>query len=390
MNWQRNLWCLWSGCIISSASYTMLIPFLPLYLLDLGVTGTAINLWSAIVFSVTFFISALMSPYWGRKADKSGKRRMLIRAGFSLAAAYFLGSLVRNPIELFMVRILQGFATGFVPAALSIVASTAPKEKIGFSLGIMQTATLVGSIIGPLFGGTLSHLFGIRMSFIVAACIMFIGTLVVSLFVTEPARNEVPQASGVIDDLKTAFNNLILLEMLVLLFIAQIAVMVLQPLITLYVAELQGQLEGTVLISGIIFSLAGIAGAIAAPLWGKGGQKAGFSQVLISGFLGAGLFNSLQFFVGDIWSFALLQFIFGFFIAGIYVAVNAIVVANTNEGFRGRAFGLTMSANQLGSMFGPLIGGVVSGWIGIKFIFIYTGIFLIIVGFVIWRQRGKY
>lgn len=367
----------------------MLIPFLPLYLFDLGVTSKNINLWSGIVFSVTFLISAIMSPYWGRQADKSGKRRMLIRAGFSLTIAYFLGAFVRSPIELFMVRIFQGFATGFVPAALSIVASTVPEEKMGFSLGIMQTATLVGSIVGPLIGGILSHLFGIRMSFIVAASIMFVGTCAVSLLVTEPTRTEVPSASGIIDDLKTAFRNRTLLDMLVLLFVGQVAVMVLQPLITLYVAELQGQLEGAVLMSGIIFSLAGIAGAIAAPLWGKGGQKVGFFKVLVIGFVGAGAFNSCQYFVGDIWRFGLVQFTFGFFIAGIYVAVNTIVVTSTNASFRGRAFGLTMSANQLGSMLGPLIGGMVSTWIGIKLIFVYTGVFLIIVGLFIWIRKRE-
>jgi len=365
----------------------MLIPFLPLYLFELGVTSTSINIWTGIVFSITFLISAIMSPYWGRQADKFGKRRMLIRAGFSLSIAYFLGAFVHSPIQLFMVRVFQGFSTGFVPAALAIVASTVPAEKIGFSLGIMQTATLVGSIIGPLIGGILSHIFGIRLSFIVAGSSMFIGTCALSLLVTEPTRTEVPTASGVIDDLKTAFNNPMLRQMLGLIFIAQMAVMVMQPLITLYVAELQGQLEGAVLTSGIIFSLAGIAGAIAAPLWGKGGQRVGFSKVLIIGFLGAGVFNSLQFFVVDIWKFGLLQFIFGFFIAGIYVAINTIVVTSTQASFRGRAFGLSMSANQLGSMLGPLIGGLVSVWIGIKLIFVYTGVFLMIVGVVMWRRR---
>ena len=108
--------------------------------------------------------------------------------------------------------------------------------------------------------------------------------------------------------------------------------------------------------------------------------------MLTIGFVGAGAFNSCQYFVGDLWRFGLLQFVFGFFIAGIYVAINTIVVTSTKASFRGRVFGLTMSANQLGSMLGPLLGGMVSAWIGIKLIFVYTGVFLIIVGLVVWRR----
>ncbi|MEN6411579.1 MAG: MFS transporter [Veillonellales bacterium] len=388
MNWKRNLWSLWLGCILSSASYTMIIPFLPLYLLDLGAAEQDVTVWSGLVFSITFFVCALLAPYWGRRADKKGKRRMVIRAGFCLAIVYFLGSLVRNPLELFIVRLLQGFAAGFVPASMAIVASSVPEDKMGFSLGIMQTSMLTGGIIGPLFGGVLSHVFGIRASFVVAAASIFCGTVAVRLLVTEPTRSEMPQTGGsVINDLKIAFRNRLLREMLLLLIIVQMAVMVLQPLITLYVAQLQGQLEGAGLAAGIVFSLAGIAGAIAAPLWGRIGQKKGFFTILSLSFLGAGVFNICQYFGQNIWQFGALQFIYGLFLAGVFPAINTIVVNNTDADFRGRAFGLTMSANQVGSMLGPLFGGIVSVWLGIRPVFICAGALLLITGIVV---RSRY
>lgn len=253
---------------------------------------------------------------------------------------------------------------------------------MGFSLGMMQTATLTGSIVGPLFGGFLAHLFGMRASFQVSAAIIFVGTALVRLVVTEPPCTEPPQCGGVADDIKTAWHNRILVKMLALLLIVQMAAMVLQPLITLYVAELQGQLEGAVLTSGIVFSLAGIAGAIAAPFWGRLGQKAGFLKILVIGFIGAGVVNACQYFVSNIWQFGVLQFSFGLFIAAVFPAINTLVATNTDTCFRGRAFGLTMSANQLGAMIGPLIGGLASSWIGIKLIFVYTGAMLVVVGIV--------
>lgn len=373
--------------MLSGASYTMVIPFLPLYLLDIGVSQTEVNMWSGLIFSVTFLVGGLMAPYWGRCADRTGKRRMIMRAGFSLAVVYFLGAFVRNPVDLLIVRILQGFANGFVPASMAIVASSTPKDKMGFSLGFMQTALLIGGILGPLMGGSLSHFFGMRLSFVIAAGIIFLGTIGVGLFVTEPENTDPTCEEGsIIDDLKMAFTNRKLVEMLLLLFGVQMISMMLQPLITLYVAQLQGKMEGVVLTAGIVYSLAGIAGAMAAPTWGKFGQQKGFIKMLIIAFIGAGVFNLGQFFVSTVYQFSILQFLFGLFIVGVYPAINTIAVNSTEQAFQGRIFGLTTTANQLGSMVGPLVGGVISSWLGIGPVYLFTGSSLILIGIIVFLK----
>ena len=383
MGWRRNLWVLSIAVMLSGSSYTMVTPFLPLYLLDIGVSQSEVNVWSGVIFSISFLVSAIMAPYWGRHADKSGKRRMIMRAGFSLAVVYFLGAFVRNPVDLLLVRILQGFANGFVPASMAIIASSVPKEKMGFSLGVMQTTLLMGGILGPLMGGSLSHFFGMRLSFVIAAGIIFVGTVGVGILVKEPVNNEPPSEGSMLDDLKIAFNNRKLVEMLLLLFGAQMISMTLQPLITLYVAELQGNMEGVALTAGIIYSMAGIAGAISAPMWGKLGQKKGFIQILVIAFIGAGIFNMGQFFIVNIYQFSVLQFFFGLFIVGVYPAINTIAVNSTDKAFQGRIFGLTTTANHLGSMVGPLVGGMISSWLGIGPVFLFTGSVLIMIGLLV-------
>ncbi|MCC5463900.1 MFS transporter [Pelosinus baikalensis] len=389
MGWRRNLWVLSIAVMLSGSSYTMVIPFLPLYLLDIGVSQSDVNVWSGIIFSISFFVSAIMAPYWGRHADKSGKRRMIMRAGFSLAVVYFLGAFVRNPVDLLLVRILQGFANGFVPASMAIIASSVPKEKMGFSLGVMQTTLLMGGILGPLMGGSLSHFFGMRLSFVIAAGIIFLGTVGVGILVKEPVNNEPPSEGSMLDDLKIAFHNRKLVEMLLLLFGAQMISMTLQPLITLYVAELQGNMEGVALTAGIIYSMAGIAGAISAPMWGKLGQKKGFIQILVIAFIGAGIFNMGQFFIVNIYQFSVLQFFFGLFIVGVYPAINTIAVNSTDKAFQGRIFGLTTTANHLGSMVGPLVGGMISSWLGIGPVFLFTGSVLIMIGLLVFFKIPK-
>lgn len=383
MNWRRNLWTLALAVMLSGSSYTMLIPFLPLYLLDIGASSQEVNMWSGLVLSVTFLVAAVLAPYWGRCADKSGRRRMVMRSGFSLAVVYFLGSLVRNPLDLFFVRLLQGFANGFVPAAMAIVAASTPKEHLGFSLGIMQTTLLIGGILGPLVGGTLSHVFGMRLSFVVAAGIIFCSTLLVGWLVVEPETENgsaCQEQGSMLEDLKTSLANRQLVQMMLLLFAVQAVGMVLQPVIALYVAELQGSMEGVALKAGLVFSLAGIAGALAAPVWGRLGQTRGFFKIMLIAFLGAGVFNLWQFFASDIYQFGVLQFFYGLFIVGVFPAINAIAISSADADAQGRVFGLTTTANQLGQMLGPVLGGVISSWLGIASVFLFTGSILILLG----------
>lgn len=388
MSWRRNLFFLAVAVVLSASSYTMVVPFLPLYLLDIGVKQDEVAMWSGLVFSASFFVMGIMAPIWGRFADESGKRRMVIRSGLSLAVVYFLGAFVTSPQQLLGVRLLQGFASGFVAASLSIVASTTPKEYMGFSLGIMQAASLIGSILGPLAGGTLSHFFGMRSSFVIAAVIIASGTLGVRLFVTEPTLTFSKSKNSILEDFKQALRDPRLVEMLLFLLAVQAVSMVLQPLMALYIGELHVEPDKISLYSGIVFSLAGIAGAVAAPLWGRLGQSRGFRRILMISFIGAGIFNLGQFFATNIYQLAVLQFVFGFFIVGAYPSINTIAVSCVDGKSKGKVFGLTTAANSAGSMLGPLLGGFISSYTGIRSIFLITGGTLLLLGMIVYVRRN--
>lgn len=388
-NWRRNLWILWFGVILSSSSYTMVVPFLPLYLLKLGVDNSSVKLWAGLVFSVTFLMGAIMAPIWGSLADKYGKRQMVIRAGLSLVVVYALGAIVQNPWELLGVRILHGFVSGFVPASIAIVATNTPEEHMGWSLGVMETAGATGGILGPLLGGALSAIFGMRLSFVIASVLILFASLLVWKFVVEENFTKGKPKSRIVDDIKEAWHNRPLMQMLLLLIIIQIAFLILQPLLTLYIADMQGGTEGAEFASGIVFSVAGLATCIAAPQWGKIGQKRGYVLTLLIGLFFAGGLNMAQVFTHHIWSFSIVRFLSGLFIAGVLPAINAIIVDRTEAEFRGRAFGLATSANQVGAMIGPMIGGVLGGWLGIQVVFVLTGVMLISTGFTFWTLSKK-
>lgn len=377
MNWRINLWVLCASVVLTSASYTMIVPFLPVYLLELGVSEQDVAMWSGAVFSISFLVGAIMAPIWGKFADKNGKRLMAIRAGLGLAIVYFLGGIVTGPAQLLGVRILQGFANGFLPASLAIISSSAPKEQLGFSLGIIQTGQIIGGVLGPLLGGSLAHIFGMRASFFVAGvCLLFV-TVVVVFLVKEPAQVEDRHAgSSILEDIKHAAKNSLLVEMLGLTLLIQLAMMILQPVMTLYIAELQGNMEGVVLTSGIIFSLGGIAGAVSTPFWGRYGQRSGYFKAMALAFGGAGIFNFLQFFPATVVGFGVLQFLVGTFIVGVNPSISATIVNCTDPSFRGRVFGFATTAYQIGAMIGPLLGGAIAASMGIQYVFIFTGLLL--------------
>lgn len=388
--WKKNLWILMPCVLLCSASFTMVVPFLPLFLFELGVDERYVNLWAGAVFSAAFLIGAIMAPVWGSLADKYGKKKMILRAGISLAVVYGLIAFVTNPWELLGARVLHGLVGGFVPAAMAIVAASTPERNLGVNLGWMHSALATGTIMGPLFGGILSEVFGMRLSFIAASVLILTGTIAAWIWVHEEKTTASKKNSRIRDDIKIVFRNPILFKMLLILFVFQLSFNSLQPLLTLFVADLRGQLEGAVLASGIVFSLIGVATIIAAPRWGKVGDKRGYHRVLYICLVAAGLVSMLQYFSGNIWQFGALQFAFGLFLAGIVPSVNTIFVKNTDANFKGRSFGLTTSANQLGAMTGPLIGGAVSLWFGIPIVFVITGLILIVTGLYVWSNSKSW
>ncbi|MFD0961808.1 MFS transporter [Paenibacillus chungangensis] len=421
--WKRTMWILWIGVLFCSASYTMSVPFLPLFLFDLGVQESSVNLWAGIVHSSAFLVGAVMAPLWGMLADKYGKRMMVIRAGLSLAVIYALIAFVQTPEQLVGARMLHGFVGGFVPASMSIVASIAPKQQLGWSLGMMQAGAMTGGILGPLFGGVLAELFGLRNSFIAAAAIILGATIAVIVWVRESAAGQA--ASGEKQGKKEgrkdhgkehgkqtqqegdnqgaaapakaepitfrmAFRNRSLVNMLLLLVVFQLSINMIQPLMALHIADMSGSgagSEGVVLSAGLVLSLIGIAGILASPLWGRLGERKGYYRILVLCFMCAGTVICMQYFVEQLWLFAIVQFVFGLFMAGIGPIVNTLMVQSTDEQFRGRTFGLTASANQFGGMLGPLIGGVLGMALNIHWIFVTTGVIMMMAGLAVWRMR---
>ncbi len=301
---------------------------------------------------------------------------MLLRSGFALSAVYILYFFVKDPYQLIAVRILSGLLAGYVPSAIALVATNTPEKHVGYSLGIMSTAGAAGGIIGPLVGGSLSKFIGYRESFLASGCVVLISALIALIFVKEQNFDRNRERSHVLDDLKEASANRPLMGKLLVVLIVTASVMVLEPLLSLYVLDLGASASDASFSSGIIFSAVGISTVIAAPFWGKIGERIGYRNTLMIGLIGGGVGNILQHFFHSLVGFGILRFVYGLFFAAVFPALNALIVQATKPEFRGRAFSLNQSASQLGNMVGPIAGGALGGWISIPVVFILNGALL--------------
>ncbi|MDO5532608.1 MFS transporter [Sutterella sp.] len=376
-NWKTTLAILTAASVLMSLSYTMLIPFLPMYLLtELHVSNEDVNLWSGLVFSCSFIVSGVMAPIWGAMADKRSKKLMAVRAAILLSVSYGLSGLVQNEWQLLGVRMFQGFASGLWPACLAIISSSVPKTRLGLSMGTMQSGMTAGGVIGPLFGGILAEMFGMRATFFLGAAALFIITLMIIFKIKEPVKKKV--AKNAAPRPKTNLLKVpVVQRMLITAGVVQLTILLLQPVLPMYVGELQGSMDRIVFVSGLLFSVVGISGVIASPLWGIAGQKWGYRPALYLALLGSGIFAMIQAIPDTLIPFGIWRFIGGLTFAGIFPAINAVLTNSTGPEDRGRIFGLSYAAQQIGSVIGPILGGVIAMYFGIKVVVFLTGFLLI-------------
>ena len=385
----RNVWIITISMTILAVCYTMIIPFLPIYLLELGVSKDDVALWSGLVFGITFLIAGIMAPIWGKIADNKGKKRMALRAGFAIAVSYFLIGLVTDQYQLLLGRAFVGFANGFYPAAMTMVSLSVDEKRVGRALGIFQMGLILGNVIGPFLGGAVESVVGMRPVFYVSGIAVFIATLAVLFFVKEPRiaskkiedTTATKQKTSLREDFKAVSEKPVLVRLLWIFFFMQCAIMMLQPILALYVGDMQGTMEGAAIISGSILSIGGLAGALTTNLWVRIGERRGYFQTISYCMISSGIVLLLQSLPVGIWWFGILQVLIGSCIVGINPSLSAAVTLNTEPGFRGRMFGMTTTAQQFGSMVGPVFASLVSTYIGISYVFSITGALLLYLGF---------
>ncbi len=371
------------------AGFSSVMPFLPLYIKELGITSVSENgVWNGLLFSVTFLAVAVMSPVWGSLCDKYGRKPMLLRALFGMAAMLSLMGLASNVWHLLVLRAAQGLLGGFIPVANTIMATSAPRKRIGFAMGTLQTAMASGSIIGPLIGGALADAVGIRPVFYLTAALVAAAGITAFFLVHEefvPAPKS--PGEGFLDGMRETFALGQLRVIFILLFVAQFSSMIIEPIVTLYISTLPSvSPENLATQAGLIFAAAGFASLIAAPIWGRLGDRTGhYKRIVGLALLGASLVYFPQGLVRSPQELLILRFLLGIFNAATAPAVFAIIAAVVPPNRQGGAFGLTATPIMLGNVIGPLAGGALQAVFGFRSIFFVTGTLLFLVAVAVFK-----
>jgi MFS family permease len=182
VDWKRNLLISWIGCFFTGASFSLVMPFIPIYIEELGAPKNQIELFSGLAISVTAFAAAIVAPIWGNLADQKGRRLMMIRASIGMTVTMGSLAFVPNVYWLLIMRFFTGVLSGYVPNATALIASQAPREKSGSALGTLATGAIAGNLIGPSMGGALAETFGIKNVFIITGVVLFITSLLTIFF----------------------------------------------------------------------------------------------------------------------------------------------------------------------------------------------------------------
>src|SRR5215212_6532805 len=163
--WNTTLYAVWAGQLLALIGFSSRVPFLPFYLDDLGVSDISGQaLWSGAINAAGAAAMAITAPIWGLLADRYGRKPMLLRGLFGGAGVVMMG-FASSPWQLLELRVLEGILTGTVAAATALIATSAPKRRLGYALGMVQTAVFAGAAAGPLFGGYAYDRIGPRATF---------------------------------------------------------------------------------------------------------------------------------------------------------------------------------------------------------------------------------
>lgn len=386
--WRKNLYLMWLSKFIAMLGMSLVVPFLPFFVRDLGVHDPAeVATWSGLVFAGPFFLSFIMTPIWGALGDRYGRKLMVVRAIFGLGISQVLMGFSTSVEMLFFFRLLQGGISGFIASALALVAATTPHQKSGYAIGLLQSAIAGGNVVGPLLGGTLADAVGFRPIFFIVAALCFVSGTLVVLFVKEESKGKISDSSKhtLLSNYRFALNSHHIRIALVIILFSQLAMYMIQPIFALFVEFLAGGSRYLATLAGATFSVAGVFMVISSPWWGKRNDAKSYKKNLLIAITGAAFAYALQGFATEVSHLIFLRAIQGFCMGGILPTLFSYVSKNTEITRRGGVMGIASSMQLLANMIGPITGGFVAAHVGLRENFFLTGSILALTSLFVYR-----
>ena len=378
INWKQNLRVAWLGNFFTGASFSLVMPFMALYVEQLGAPQNKVEWYAGLAVSLSALTSALIAPVWGRLADRYGRKPMMVRA--SLVMTFTMGGLafVPNVFWLLVLRILNGLFSGYVPNSTALIASQAPKNRSGYALGTLATGVIGGSLVGPLLGGVLAEILGIRQVFLLVGFILLICNLMTIFLVKEDFQ---PVTKAEVLSTRDLFSSIkdkqILIGLFVTSMIIQVSAQSIAPILTLYIRHL-GQTENLMFVSGLIVSALGFSSMLSSSTLGKIGDRIGNHRLLL-----IALFYSFSMYVlcalaQNSLQLGIVRFLYGFGTGALMPSINSLLTKITPREGISRIFSYNQMFMNIGQVIGPFIGSAIATDLGYRSFFYVTSLIVFI------------
>jgi DHA1 family multidrug resistance protein-like MFS transporter len=388
-NWRRNQAAVTVATFIGFTGFTLVMPFLPLYLQELGEHDTAaIAIWSGVSLGVTPLITAVMAPVWARLAERAGRKLIIARSLFSFVVIMTLMAWVSHPWQVFALRAVQGLFAGYGALAMMVAAESAPPEHMAAAIGWVQTAQRLGPALGPVFGGVFAAAFGLRGAFYVSAIFFFIAFLFVLVGFREDshavrgARAAEPQVT---------FGALCLVPHFLLalatIFGLQMVDRSFGPVLPLYLVEIGTSVTRVSFLTGVIFTVAAGSAAV-------GNQSTAWllrrvsARALVPACALVAAASAVVFGLGpDVIILSVAAVVFGFGIGVATTSVYTDIGQRLDVGARRIAFAYLQTAYLLGLAISPVIAGLI-GARSMRAVFYVDAAGLAFLAWAVWKQSG--
>ncbi|WP_375148128.1 multidrug efflux MFS transporter [Enterococcus mundtii] len=378
VQWRKNLFVAWIGCFFTGSSISLVMPFIPVYVEQLGTPKDQIELFSGLAISVTAFAAAIVAPIWGNLADRKGRKMMMIRAAAGMTITMGSLAFVPNAYWLLVMRFFNGILSGYIPNATAMIASQAPKEKSGWALGTLSTGAVAGTLIGPSMGGALAQWFGMENVFLITGGLLLITTILTIFMVKEDFQ---PVEKKDMISTKEVFAKMdhfsVLVGLFVTTLILQLGITTISPILTLYIRELSGDTSNILFVSGLIVSVSGVSAVFSSPRLGKLGDKIGNQKVLLAGLVLSFCCYLPMAFVTTPLQLGILRFILGFSTGALMPSINTLISKITPEEGVSRVYSYNQMFTNFGQVLGPMLGSTVAHAYNYSTVFIVTSLFVL-------------
>ena len=392
--WQRNLAVCVFGSFTTLVSLSMLLPFLPLYVRQLGVDAqSAVIEWSGVAFGATFLGTAVTAPLWGRLADRFGRKPMLVRAALGMAVVMSLIGVAHNVQELVALRLVAGLVGGYASASTVMVGTQAPRERAGWALGILSTGALAGNLVGPLVGGLLPGWLGIRGTFFAGGAMIAVAALLTILLVKEDFHADTDalarHARATTADTARRTDLAAVAALLVTAMMVLLANMSIEPIITVYIGGLGVDGSHLARVAGVVMACSALGSMLTAARLGALADRIGSWNVIVGCLLLTALAMVPQAFVSHWWQLAALRVLMGMTLAGLLPSIGKLVRQSVDERATGQMLGYLQSAQFGGQVIGPVIGGQIGVALGLHSVFFVTAALLTACAGLAYRVRRR-